>query len=116
MPPRKRASLPHLLRQESALKLQLLLALPASPSSSIHSHLLHLYLHLCRLIPHLLKPCLTHRRPPHSSHNSAIVVLKLEIVAPAEGSKEAIVSSPNVADEASERLDQNFKDNYDGID
>jgi hypothetical protein len=62
------ASLPPLLRRESVLESQLVLAPPASPSSSIHSHLLHLYLHLRRLIPHLLKPCSTRRRPP-SSHN-----------------------------------------------
>ena len=39
-----------------------------------------------------------------------------EIVAPAEGSEEATVASSSVADEAAERLDQNFEDNYDGID
>lgn len=39
-----------------------------------------------------------------------------EIVAPAEGSEEATVASSNVADEAAERLDQNFEDNYDSID
>jgi hypothetical protein len=41
---------------------------------------------------------------------------KAEIVAPAEGSEEATVASSNVADEAAERLDQTFEDNYDGID
>jgi hypothetical protein len=39
-----------------------------------------------------------------------------EIVAPAEGSEEATVASSNVADEAAERIDQTFEDNYDGID
>jgi hypothetical protein len=48
-------------------------------------------------------------------HNSAILVLK-EIVTPTEGSEEANVASSNVADEAAERLDQNFEDDYDSID
>jgi hypothetical protein len=48
-------------------------------------------------------------------HNSAILVLK-EIVTPAKGSEEANVASSNVADEAAERLDQIFEDNYDSID
>ena len=39
-----------------------------------------------------------------------------EIVAPADGSEEATVASSSVADEAAERLDQNFEDNYDSID
>lgn len=39
-----------------------------------------------------------------------------EIVAPADGSEEATIASSNVADEAAERLDQNFEDNYDSID
>ncbi|CAN9419193.1 unnamed protein product [Alternaria alternata] len=39
-----------------------------------------------------------------------------EIVAPAEGSEEATIASSNVADEAAERIDQTFEDNYDGID
>ena len=35
--------------------------------------------YLRRPIPHLLKPCSTHRMPPPSSHNSAIFVLKLRL-------------------------------------
>jgi hypothetical protein len=38
-----------------------------------------------------------------------------EIIAPAEGIEEATVASSNLADEAADCLDQNFEDNYNGI-
>jgi hypothetical protein len=41
---------------------------------------------------------------------------RAEIVTPADSSKEATIASSNVADKATKRLDQNFEDNYDGID
>jgi hypothetical protein len=106
------ASLPPLSHRESALESQLLLAPPASPSLSIYSHLLHLR---C-LIPLPFEVLLEASQATTFESQLRDSRPRAEIVTPADSSKEATIASSNVADKATKRLDQNFEDNYDGID